>query len=61
LTVEFGDVVATSGWKVPVPASAGPVLVCPGFPTRNGEVIAAYADEASDCQVFGYVNRVTVT
>jgi len=61
VTVEFGDVVGTSGWKVPVAASAGPVLICPGFPTRNGEVIAVFADEASDVQVFGYVNRVTVS
>jgi hypothetical protein len=61
LTVEFGDVVGTSGWSLSIPAKAGPILVCPGFPTRNGEVIAVYADEASDCQVFGYVHRVTVT
>lgn len=61
LTVEFGDVLATSGWQVPIPAAAGPVLICAGFPARNGEVIAAYADEANDCQVFGYVHRVTVT
>lgn len=61
LTVEWGDVVATSGWKVPVPAAAGPVLVSPGLPLRNGEVIAGYADEANDVQVFGYVNRVTVS
>ena len=61
LSIEWGDVVGTSGWKVPVPTSAGPVLICQGFPLRNGEVIAAWADEASDVQVFGYVNRVTVT
>ena len=61
LTVEFGDVLATSGWVTPVPCKAGPVLVCPGFPVRNGEVIAAYADEANDVLIFGYVNRVTVS
>jgi hypothetical protein len=61
LTIEFGDVVGTSGWVTPIPCKAGPVLVCPGFPARNGEVIAAYADEASDVQIFGYVNRVTVS
>jgi hypothetical protein len=61
LTIEFGDVVATSGWKMPVPASAGPVLVCERFPLRNGEVIAAYADEASDVQIFGSHNVVTVS
>jgi len=61
LTIEFGDVVGTSGFKVPIPASAGPVLIVPGWPARNGEVIAAFADEANDCQIFGYVNRVTVS
>jgi hypothetical protein len=61
LTVEFGDVLATSGWVTPVACKAGPVLICPGFPIRNGEVIAAYADEANDVLIFGYVNRVTVS
>jgi len=63
LTIEWGDVLATSGWVVPIPCKVGPVLVTPpgGLPLRNGEVIAAYADEANDCQVFGTVRRVTVS
>ena len=63
LTVEWGDVVATSGWVVPIPCKAGPVLITPpgGLPARNGEVIAAYADEANDVIVFGTVHRVTVS
>lgn len=63
LTVEWGAVVATSGWVVSVPCKVGPVLITPpgGLPIRNAGVIAAYADEASDIIIFGTVHRITVT
>jgi hypothetical protein len=31
------------------------------LPLRNALVVEAFADEANDVQVYGYVNRVTVT
>lgn len=61
LTIEFGGTGAGNLLVVPVPCKAGPVLVCPGFPLRNTLVIAAFADEASDVVLYGYVNRVTVS
>lgn len=61
LTIEFGGTAAGNLIIVPVPCKAGPVLVVPGFPLRNGLVVAAFADEASDVMVYGYVHRVTVS
>ena len=62
LTIEFGGTTDPDNLIiVPIPCKAGPVLVVPGFPLRNGLVVKAWADEANDCQIYGYVNRVTVT
>lgn len=62
LTIEFGGTTDPDNLIiVPVPCKAGPVLVVPGFPLRNGLVVKAWADEANDVQVYGYVNRVTVS
>lgn len=62
LTIEFGGTTDPDNLIVmPVVAKAGPVLVVPGFPLRNGLVVKAFADEANDVQIYGYVNRVTVT
>lgn len=62
LTIEFGGTTAPNNLiVVPIPAAAGPVLVVPGFPLRNGLLVRAFADEASDCVIYGYVNRVTVS
>ncbi len=60
LWIEWGDVVGTSGWSVPVPAGAGLVPITDGQPIRNGLVVRAYADEGSDLQIVGHVHRVTV-
>lgn len=61
LTIEFGGTTDPDNLIiVPIPCKAGPALVVPGFPLRNGLVIKAWADEANDVQVYGYVNRVTV-
>ena len=62
LTIEFGGVTSPDNLIiVPVPARAGPVLVCPGLPLRNSLVVAAFADEANDVMIQGYVHRCTVT
>lgn len=62
LTIEFGGTTDPDNLIiVPIPAKAGPVMVVPGFPLRNGLVIKAFADGANDVQVYGYVNRVTVS
>lgn len=62
LTIEFGGTTDPDNLIiVPIPCKAGPVLIVPGLPLRNGLTVAAFADEASDCIVYGYVNRVTVS
>lgn len=62
LTIAFGGETSPDNLIIcPVPCKAGPVLVVPGFPLRNNLVVGAWADEADDVQVYGYVNRVTVT
>lgn len=62
LTIEFGGTTDPDNLIiVPIPCKQGPVLVVPGFPLRNGLVVKAWADEANDVQVYGYVNRVTVS
>lgn len=62
LTIEFGGTTSPDNLIiVPIPCKAGPVLVVPGFPLRNSLVVTAWADEADDCIVYGYVHRVTVS
>ena len=62
LTVEFGGASSPDNLiVVPVPCRVGPVLVVPGFPLRNGLSVKAFADEADDVQLYGWVNRVVVT
>lgn len=62
LTIEFGGTTDPDNLLViPVPAKAGPVLICQRLALRNGLVVKAFADEANDVQVYGEVQRVTVT
>lgn len=62
LTIEFGGTTDPDNLIiVPVACKAGPVLAVPGFPLRNALVVKAFSDEANDVQIYGYVNRVTVT
>lgn len=62
LTIEFGGVTSPDNLIiVPIPCKVGPVLVLPGLPIRNGLLVKAFADEIDDVQLYGYVNRVTVT
>jgi hypothetical protein len=62
LTIAFGGETSPDNLIiVPVPCRAGPVLVVPGLPLRNTLVVGAWADEADDVIVYGYVNRVTVS
>ena len=45
LTIEFGGTTDPDNLIiVPIPCKAGPVLVVPGFPLRNGLVVKAWAD-----------------
>jgi len=59
LTVEWGATGDTI--VVPIPCKVGPVLVCEQLPIRNSLVVEAFADEASDVEIFGWVDRVTVS
>jgi hypothetical protein len=62
LTIEFGGTSSPDNLIiVPIPCKAGPVLVVPGFPLRNGLYVKAWADTANEVQVYGYVHRVTVS
>lgn len=62
LTLEFGGTTDPDNLIItPIPCKAGPVLVCPGLPLRNSLVVKAWSDEANDVQLYGYVNRVTVS
>lgn len=62
LTIEFGGTTDPDNQIVlPVPCKVGPVLCVPGFPLRNGLAVKAFADEANDVVVYGWVNRVTVS
>lgn len=62
LTIEFGGTSDPANLIIaPVPCKAGPVLVVPGLPLRNGLVVKAFSDEANDVIIYGYVHRVTVT
>lgn len=62
LTLEFGGTTDPDNLiVVPIPAKAGPVLVLPGLPLRNGLVVTAFADEANDVILYGHVNRITVS
>lgn len=62
LTVEFGGATSPDNiFTVRVPKGVGGVPIVPGWPLRNGLTVAAFADEANDVQVYGHVNRVTVT
>lgn len=60
LTLEWGTVTAADGnIKVPIPAAAGPVMVCDRLPLTNSLLVTAFADEANDVLVFGHVVRVS--
>lgn len=62
LTVEFGGTTDPDNLIVTsLPAKVGPVLVIPGLPLRNSLVVKAFADSANQVQLYGYVNRVTVS
>lgn len=62
LTIEFGGVVSPDNLIItPIPPRVGPVLVLPGVPLRNALLVRAFADVIDDVQLYGFVNRVTVT
>lgn len=60
LTLEWGTTTAADGnIVVPVPAKAGPVIICDRLPLTNSLLVTAFADEANDILVFGHVVRVS--
>lgn len=42
-----------------VPCKAGPILITPGLVATGSVVIGAWADEASDVVIYGYVDRIS--
>jgi len=59
LTIEWGGTTDPDNLIiVPVPCKVGPVLVCDRLPIMNSLVIKAWADEANDCIIYGFVSRV---
>jgi hypothetical protein len=59
LTLEWGTTTAADGnIVVPVPAKAGPVFICDRLPIMNSLVVTAFADEANDVLILGFVSRV---
>lgn len=59
LTLEWGTTTAADGnIVVPVPCKAGLVLVCDRLPLMNSLLVTAFADEANDVLLLGFVSRV---
>lgn len=58
LTIEFGGTTSPDNLIVlPVPCKAGLVPICEGLLLNNSNVITAFADEANDIQIYGYVHN----
>lgn len=59
LTLEWGGTSDPDNLiVVPVPCKVGPVVVCDRLPIMNSLVVKAFADEANDVQIMGFVSRV---
>jgi hypothetical protein len=59
LVIEWGTTTAADGnIFIPIPAKAGPVFICDRLPIMNSLVVTAFADEANDVLIFGFVSRV---
>lgn len=62
VTIAFGSETDPDGLMTfLVPCKIGPVLLIEQLPLRNSLVVGAWADEANDVMIYGYVDRVTVT
>jgi len=60
LTIEFGGTADPDNLIIlPIPCKAGLVPICEGLLLQNAQVIKAFADEANDVQIYGYVNSRT--
>lgn len=60
LTIEFGGSSDPDNLIIlPVPARSGILPICEGLILQNGQVIKAFADEANDIQIYGYVHTRT--
>lgn len=58
LTIEFGGTTSPDNLIVlPIPCKAGLVPICEGLLLQNSLVITAFADEANDIQIYGYVHN----
>lgn len=60
LTVEFGGTASPDNLIImPIPCRAGLVPICEGLLLNNASVVTAFADEANDIQIYGYVHSRT--
>lgn len=60
LTLEWGTTTAADGNIItPVPCKAGLVLICDRMPLTNSLLVTAFADEANDVLLHGFVVRVS--
>jgi len=60
LTIEFGGTTDPDNLIIlPIPCKAGLVPICEGLMLQNAQVVKAFADEANDVQIYGYVHART--
>lgn len=60
LTIEFGGTTDPDNLIIlPIPCKAGLVPICDGLMLQNAQVVKAFADEANDVQIYGYVHART--
>lgn len=56
LNLSLGD--TAKAVKQIISANVGLVSVCEGLPLQNGAVVKAWASNATDCHLVGFVNRL---
>ena len=61
LTLQWGGVATGDLIEITLAAESGLVLIAPGLLLQNSLEIKAFASIASMINVFGFVNRITVT
>ncbi len=60
LTIQFGGTsTPDDDIKGTLASQAGLVLIVPGVPLTNSDVVKAYADSANKIILFGFVNRIS--
>ena len=59
LTIEFGGVTSPDDLiEVDVPGESGLLLVVPGIPQSNSQLVSAFAASANVINITGFVNRI---